>query len=698
MRKRHTSHHNITIILYCFAILLSMLISRFRGPGGSTIFASVGASISSHPTRHQRWGASINNNEGHCVARRCYHHHTRIINSGTFLGSHYSSSRGRRTNNAHHQSLANTNKPPFLSLQIMHQLRGGGEEIVSSRSSSSSSSSFTTNTNHEQCSSDSPPWRRVYLAVGSNLGDRYQNIAMALSKLQTQHVNSIRVITTSYLRMTSPMYVTDQPSFLNGAVLIETTLLPLELLSLIKQVESDLGRNISSSSTAAAAAEQPQRYGPRPVDLDILLYDGYEVINPNDGSAADTLDENHVVPNSLVLTVTDKLEVPHPRMSERGFVLEPMCDLERIVMKEEKEKRGGGNHHSSADGGIVHPIFNKTMSELLNSLLLNQNNNNNNATTTTASNGDEQAVRVLPLPRNRMLTFNKTLIMGILNVTPDSFSDGGSTYSNSSELAALHALQLHRDGADIIDVGGESTRPGADEMDVQTEMDRVIPVITRIRQTSPDVPISIDTRHSTVARAAIEAGADIVNDVSGGTHDGDMFSCVASLGVPMIIMHMRGNPRTMQSLTNYSSDNGDDDDDDDDDGVVSGVARELMQRSTAAELAGIPRWLQVVDPGIGFAKDMNGNLSLLRSVNTLRQSCDNLPLLFGPSRKGFIGNITGETNPKERDYGTVAACLASIQRSKNDRGENICNVLRVHNVKAIKQAVLVYETIQNTNR
>ena len=683
-----------------------MLVSTFRGLGGrrasssSTIFASVGASISHHHATRGCWGASTNN-KGGVARRRCCR---------TFIGSQYSS-RGRRTNASYHQSLgANNNKPSFLStLQIMHQLRGGGDDIVSSRTTSSFTTNATTNnTDYEQScssssSSSSSSWRRVYLAVGSNLGDRYQNIAIALSKLQqTQRNNNsiVRVITTSYLRMTSPMYVTDQPSFLNGAVLIETTLSPLELLSLIKQVESDLGRNITNgpNNDSNSTAEQQQRYGPRPVDLDILLYDGYEVINPNDGTAADTLDENHVVPNSLVLTITDKLEVPHPRMSEREFVLEPMCDLERIMMKK-KEKYGRlGN---TGGGGIVHPIFNKTMSELLNSLLHQNNTNHATTTTTTTSKEDEQAVRVLPLPRNRMLTFNRTLIMGILNVTPDSFSDGGSAYSNSSELAALHALQLVRDGADIIDVGGESTRPGANEMDVQIEMDRVIPVIKRIRQICPDVPISIATRHSTVAKAAIMAGADIVNDVSGGTHDGDMLSCVASLGVPMIIMHMRGNPRTMQSLTNYSSSSSSDNngrDDDDDDGVVSGVARELMQRSTAAELAGIPRWLQVVDPGIGFAKDMNGNLSLLRSVDALRQSCDNLPLLFGPSRKGFIGNITGETNPKERDYGTIAACLASIQRSKNDCGGNTCNVLRVHNVKAVKQAVLVYEAIQNTSR
>jgi len=496
------------------------------------------------------------------------------------------------------------------------------------------------------------------------MGDTYQNIAMALSALEEAKHNGtkvVRVLRTSYLRMTAPMYVTDQAAFLNGAVEIETTLTPLELLRAVKLVESNLGRDVGPDSTAL-------RFGPRPVDLDILLFDGYEVTNP-DGTMADTLGENDSIPCSVVMR-TEKLEIPHPRMAEREFVLSPMSDLER------------------KDDRITHPVSNKSMSELLNSLL-GQNNQ-------TDASKEEKAVRVLPLPGGRMLLFNETIIMGILNVTPDSFSDGGKYYSSSAELAASQAIQLEKDGADIIDVGGESTRPGAEEVAVQEELERVIPVITRIRQES-NVPISIDTRHSTVAKAAIEAGADIVNDVSGGTHDPEMLSCVASLGVPMIIMHMRGNPKTMQSLTNYGK--GEEDGDDSGGGVVSGVARELMQRSAAAEAAGIPRWLQVVDPGIGFAKDIDGNLSLLQGVDTLRQSCERIPFLFGPSRKGFIGKITGESDPEERDYGTIAACLACIQNN-NDGENNIeaCNMLRVHNVKAVKQAVLVYEAIRNANK
>jgi hypothetical protein len=189
------------------------------------------------------------------------------------------------------------------------------------------------------------------------------------------------------------------------------------------------------------------------VDLDILLFDGYDIEN-EDGSGADTLDDNNVNPSSLVMQ-TDALEIPHPRMAEREFVLSPMCDLERGTE-------------------IIHPVLNKTMTKLLTLLVRGTNKN-------TTKDEPEQAMRVLPLPRGRMLIFNETIVMGILNVTPDSFSDGGK-YSDSAEAAAIQALQMEKDGARIIDVGGESTRPGAEEVGVEEELRRVLPVITRIRE------------------------------------------------------------------------------------------------------------------------------------------------------------------------------------------------------------------------
>jgi dihydropteroate synthase/2-amino-4-hydroxy-6-hydroxymethyldihydropteridine diphosphokinase len=513
------------------------------------------------------------------------------------------------------------------SLSIMQRIRGGANNNncdVNSRNISSSTD-------------DATAWHKAYIAVGSNLGDRYQNIALALSLLAA--TGSIRIIRTSHLRTTAPMYVTDQPPFLNGAVEISTRLSPWELIRTLKDVERKLGRDVSPTSNAV-------RFGPRTIDLDILLYDTLIM------KEVSTTDDEH--------GPTTELEIPHPRISEREFVLSPMCDLE-----------GGSND------GITHPVYNKTMSCMLKTLLQDNNRSRNN------DKEEDQAIRLLPLPRGRMLLFNETIIMGILNVTPDSFSDGGK-YIHSVDTAASEAIQMVIDGAGIIDVGGESTRPGADDITAYEELRRVIPVITRIRELGCDVPISVDTRRTIVARAAVEAGADIVNDVSGGTYDPDMFSTVAALGVPIVLMHMRGNPKTMQSHVNY----------DDVGGVVDGVAKELLCRSVNAEAAGIPRWLQIIDPGIGFAKDLKGNLSLIRNIDTLRRSCDNLPILFGPSRKGFIGKITGVTNPEDRDYGTISACLASIQYG-GDYNYDACNILRVHNVKAMKQATMVYDAIRN---
>jgi len=274
--------------------------------------------------------------------------------------------------------------------------------------------------------------------------------------------------------------------------------------------------------------------------------------------------------------------------------------------------------------------------------------------------------------------------MGILNATPDSFSDGGR-HGGSADSAAEEALRMIGDGADVIDVGGESTRPGAVFVSGEEEIRRTVPVIERIRRVS-DVPISIDTRRSAVARAAIEAGADIVNDVSGGTHDPDMLPAVAEMRVPVILMHMRGTPKTMQTMTEYHD-------------VVGEVAESLKERSQAAEAAGIPRWAQVLDPGIGFAKDLEGNLSLLKASGPggrLRDIVGDVPLLLGPSRKGFIGRIVKEDRAEERDFGSVAACLAGIYQHNliGGRGDGGCTILRVHNVRGVRQAAMIADAIQ----
>ena len=462
-------------------------------------------------------------------------------------------------------------------------------------------------------------YHKAFIAVGSNLGDCFGNIRAGLDLLSED--GSVKVLRTSYLRETPPMYKTDQPSFLNGMVEIETSLAPQELLQRIKFVEKELGRDL----------EGGERNGPRPLDLDIIMY-GTE----NDGGRG-----------SLVLN-SDNLTIPHIGIAEREFVLSPLCDLSRDT---------------------VHPLKNTSVGEMLLTLTEKEDID-------TQEDEMPNAVRVIPLPHGRMLTFDETIIMGILNVTPDSFSDGGAL-KGSIDIAVEQALQMVEDGAGIIDIGGESTRPGAEEVAIQEEMQRTVPVIERIRKLS-DVPISIDTRNAAVAKAAIEAGADIVNDVSGGTHDPEMLATVAALQVPMVLMHMRGTPKTMQSMTEYGD-------------VVSEVASALLERSQEAERAGIPRWMQILDPGIGFAKDFDGNLKLLKHCGKLRSLVEDYPILLGPSRKGFIGAITGETIPAERDYGTAAACLAGIFGQDNGNG---CTILRVHNVRGIKQAAQVMDAIQ----
>eukprot|EP00550_Attheya_septentrionalis_P006175 CAMPEP_0198295056 /NCGR_PEP_ID=MMETSP1449-20131203/25571_1 /TAXON_ID=420275 /ORGANISM="Attheya septentrionalis, Strain CCMP2084" /LENGTH=688 /DNA_ID=CAMNT_0043995227 /DNA_START=297 /DNA_END=2363 /DNA_ORIENTATION=+ len=523
----------------------------------------------------------------------------------------------------------------------------------------------------------------AYIAVGSNLGDRFVNIRNAMELLESYHLGEdgggdgsserrpmIQIRHTSHLHQTAAMYVTDQPAFLNGVICIDTTLSPHELLVALKEVEQRIGRDLKNGI----------RNGPRLIDMDILFYG---VVSPpgkkhaeenyDDGNRSGSNHEDVPRSGGCILQTPD-LEIPHPRLEEREFVLLPLCELDQTV---------------------VHPIHNVTLGELFKRW--NTRERQNHATTSTSEIAvpspppPPRAVRVLPLPRNRMLFLNETLVMGILNVTPDSFSDGGrfdfelgdgSRSCASVERATQEALQMVTDGASIIDIGGESTRPGAKEIHTQEELERTIPVIQSIRQVS-DIPISIDTRHATVAKAAIEAGADIVNDVSGGTFDPDMLSTVAELKVPMILMHMRGTPQTMQGLTHYRNND-----------VVSDVAFALLERSMEAERAGIPRWLQVLDPGIGFAKDLGGNLQLLKHMGKLRELVGPFPLLLGPSRKGFIGTITGETEPKERDYGTVASCVAAVCRMNPDENGGSSNILRVHNVKGVKQAAMIMDAIR----
>lgn len=259
----------------------------------------------------------------------------------------------------------------------------------------------------------------------------------------------------------------------------------------------------------------------------------------------------------------------------------------------------------------------------------------------------------------------RALLMGVLNVTPDSFSDGGEFFA--TEAAVKHALEMAQEGADIIDIGGESARPGAKPVPPNEEMERVLPVIERLAGAG-EFLLSIDTSKSAVARAALAAGAHIINDVTGGRGDRDMFALAAETGAGLIIMHMQGTPETMQLKPSY-------------DDVVREVAEFFRQQFVEAVRSGIDPICIAFDPGIGFGKTVAHNLELLAHLPRLR--VENRPLVVGVSRKSFLGKIAGL--PPDRTSATIA--LTSLLR---ERG---AQVLRVHDVAANANALRTTEAV-----
>ena len=276
--------------------------------------------------------------------------------------------------------------------------------------------------------------------------------------------------------------------------------------------------------------------------------------------------------------------------------------------------------------------------------------------------------KTLTIRENSFAWGSKTYLMGILNVTPDSFSDGGEF--NDPHTALSQVQLLVGGGADIIDVGGQSTRPGAEQISLSQELERVVPVIELIRSGIAHLPISVDTTRAEVAKAAIEAGADLVNDISGATFDDAMLATVARLDVPIVLMHIRGNPQTMQSLTNY-------------DDLLGEIYQFLAQQIAKAVEAGIKAENIIIDPGIGFAKTHTQNLELLRRLPELQSL--GTPILVGASRKSFIGNILNRSNPKDRVWGTAAACCRAIASG--------ADILRVHDVAPMADVCRVADAL-----
>ncbi|MDE5095719.1 MAG: dihydropteroate synthase [Trichodesmium sp. St11_bin5] len=265
----------------------------------------------------------------------------------------------------------------------------------------------------------------------------------------------------------------------------------------------------------------------------------------------------------------------------------------------------------------------------------------------------------------------RTYIMGILNVTPDSFSDGGDF--NTPETALMQAKKMVKAGADMIDIGGQSTRPGSEVVSIDEELNRVLAIIKLLRSNKnigAEIIISVDTTRAIVAEKSVEAGANLINDISAGTYDDEMFSVVAALKVPIILMHIRGTPKTMQKLTDYQD-------------LIGEIYQFLESRIKIAFKAGIEREKIIIDPGIGFAKNYEQNLEIIRNLSRFKSL--NCPILVGLSRKSFIGPILNQPNPKQRVWGTAAGCVAAIAQ--------YVDILRVHDVKEMSEVCRVADII-----
>lgn len=266
------------------------------------------------------------------------------------------------------------------------------------------------------------------------------------------------------------------------------------------------------------------------------------------------------------------------------------------------------------------------------------------------------------------LPVGRAAVMGVLNVTPDSFSDGGQF--NTPEAAVIRAQAMVAQGADILDVGGESTRPGAVFVSEDEELGRVVPVVKALRDAGIEAPISIDTRKAVVGCAALEAGADMLNDVSALSYDLAMAGVAVKSGAPICLMHAQGDPETMQQDPHY-------------DNVLLDVFEYLAARIAVAEAAGIARNRIIVDPGIGFGKSQNHNLQLLRGLSLFHTlGC---PILLGVSRKRFIGNIGGADRAEDRASGSVAVALEGVRQG--------VQIIRAHDIEAHRQAFALWRAM-----
>lgn len=520
-----------------------------------------------------------------------------------------------------------------------------------------SSSSFNLPVAPSATPSNDGKLHTVYIAFGLNMGNQMAQIRQALDLLD-QH--GVQVKVTSLMYLSKPMYFKDQPNFYNGVVKAVTRQLPHELLATLKLIEYDhIDRKKDFDN------------GPRSIDLDIILYDD-ACIN------------------------TDDLVVPHKLMLERTFVLEPLCEL--------------------IPPSFVHPVTAEPIHDHLHQLLNSQTDEELQELT--------RLQQLLPMPRldgehnplkfDQIHNLHPTMIMGILNTTPDSFSDGGKNYNRDMSEVEANALELVDEGATIIDIGGVLTRPGSVEPSEEEELERVVPYVKMIRNSThprlANVVISIDTYRARVAAAALEAGADIINDVSMGLYEPEIFDVVAKYNCPYVMNHTRGTPATMSKLINYEPNTDDSITEiyvDPSQAVVAslppsaetlinGVSRELAQQITRAFARGVRKWQIILDPGIGFAKNKDQNLTLLRHASYFKRyskefdgdkylSFNGMALLIGTSRKRFLGTLIDEPVAAQRVIATTATTVGCIEQN--------VDILRVHDVKENKEAAVVGDAI-----
>jgi dihydropteroate synthase len=278
-------------------------------------------------------------------------------------------------------------------------------------------------------------------------------------------------------------------------------------------------------------------------------------------------------------------------------------------------------------------------------------------------------VRQWKLARRSLPYGERTLVMGVLNVTPDSFSDGGQFFS--FDQAIVHAEQMITEGADLIDIGGESTRPGSEFVSEEEELRRVLPIIERLAAKS-SVPISIDTTKSSVVRASLKAGAEIVNDISGLRFDPAIADEVARAGAGLVLMHSRGTPKDMQQLPLVED-------------IVSEVIEGLRQSVAVAEQYGVGREGIAIDPGIGFGKTVEQNVELIAKLDQLKQEFAQFPILIGTSRKSFIGKLLDGAPADARLHGTIASVAACVLKG--------AHIVRVHDVRPALDAVRIVDAI-----